>query len=195
MSPYDFVHLAIHALGDEVRGRTKLQKTIYFLGILTGNLDELGYRAHYYGPYSDAVASSVNRLKALGFLQQSSLHTGAFSADGFEIARHDFILTDEGNRIAKQKANQSPESWKKITNAVSRFRKGGDINYMRMSVAAKTFFILSEKGQPATALELCESAKALGWTPKPEDIAESVEFLKKLGLASANPLSPNVAAP
>jgi uncharacterized protein YwgA len=186
MNPYDFVHLALYALGGQVQGRTKLQKTMYFLGILTGNLEALGYRAHYYGPYSDLIAAAVNRLKAIGFLQQSSLHTGAYGEDGFEIARHDFVLTDEGGRIAEQKSKDNPQAWKKLETAVSHFKKAGDVDYMKMSVAAKTFFMLSEKGKRSTVAELSESAKALGWNPKPQEIADSVKFLQTLGLASAS---------
>jgi uncharacterized protein len=185
MNPYDFVHLALLAVGGQISGRTKLQKTVYFLGILTGSLDELGYRPHYYGPYSSTVADAVNRLKALGFVQQSSLHTGAVDDSGFEIARHDFGLTDEGKKIAEKKREQNPVAWKKIEHAVTRFKKGGEIDYMQMSVAAKTIFMLSEKGKPATAMELSESAKKLGWNPKAQEIADSIEFLKKLGLVSA----------
>jgi len=31
MMPYDFVHLTLLAVDGEVRGKTKLQKTVYFL--------------------------------------------------------------------------------------------------------------------------------------------------------------------
>jgi uncharacterized protein YwgA len=154
------------------------------LGILTGNLDELGYRPHYYGPYSATVGDAVARLKALNFVQESSLHTGVVDDSGFEIARHDFLLTDEGKRIAKQKSDQYPAVWKKIQGSVTRFKQGGDLDYMKMSVAAKTFFMLSAAGRPATTLELSESAKKLGWNPKPQEINESIDFLEKLGLAA-----------
>lgn len=185
MTPYDFVHLTLLAVGGEIRGRTKLQKTVYFLGILTKSLDELGYRPHYYGPYSDAVASAVNRLKALGFVQQSSLHTGTLSDAGFEIARHDFKLTDEGEKIAREKADSNPEAWRTLHDAAARFKQAGDVDYMKMAVAAKTFFVLSEKGKPATVAELSESAKALAWNMQPAEVLDSVKFLQSLGLASA----------
>jgi HD superfamily phosphohydrolase len=68
MSPYDFVHLTCHALGGEIKGRTKLQKTDYFLGVLTDSLPELGYRPHFYGPYSAEVAGAVGKLRARGFV-------------------------------------------------------------------------------------------------------------------------------
>jgi uncharacterized protein YwgA len=182
MSPYDFVHLSILAVGDEIKGRTKLQKTVYFLGILSGMLPKLGYRPHFYGPYSDAVAASVNRLKSLGFLTENTVGAGAVGSAGFEIARHDFKLTEEGKRIAEKKADRYPDDWKWLESAASRFLAAGDIDYMKMSVAAKTFFILSNSGKPATATELRYSASRLGWNPTPQEMEESIEFLKKLGL-------------
>ncbi len=89
MNAYDFVHLTLFAYNGELQGRTKLQKTVYFLGVFTESLDDLGYRPHYYGPYSAAVADAVSRLKALGFVMEYTLGSGAVGAGGFEIARHD----------------------------------------------------------------------------------------------------------
>lgn len=185
MSPYDFVHLSILALGDEIKGRTKLQKTIYFLGVLTDILPELGYRPHFYGPYSDAVAASVNRLKSLGFLTENTVGAGAVGSSGFEIARHDFKLTEEGKRIAQKKAERDAEFWQQLKSVADRFVNAGDVDYMKMSVAAKTFFILSNSGKFATPTELSYSASRLGWNPTPQEVEESIEFLKKLGLVRA----------
>ncbi len=120
-------------------------------------------------------------------MQQSSLHTGAMGDAGFEIARHDFKLTEEGERIAKEKAALDQDAWRKLQEAVTRFKEAGDVDYMKMSVAAKTYFVLSEKGKPASVAELIESARALGWSPKHEEVLDSVKFLQDLGLASANP--------
>jgi len=185
MTPYDFVHLSLLAVGGEIQGRTKLQKTIYFLGILSGTLPKLGYRPHFYGPYSDAIAAAVNRLKSLGFITENTVGIGAMGSSGFEIARHDFRLTEEGKLIAQKKADQNPEVWEGIRRVAKRFLEAGSIDYMRMSVAAKTIFLLSDAAKPATAFDLSESASRLGWNPTPQEVEESVEFLKKLGLVKA----------
>lgn len=182
MNAYNFTHLSLLALGGTIKGRTKLQKTIYFLGLLTDSLEDLGYRAHYYGPYSDAVADAINRMKSLGFIQESTLGVGAVNAAGFEIARHDFTLTAEGLRVAGNKADKNPDAWGKIESAVGLFTAAGDLDYMEMSVAAKTIYMLSTKEKPATPSELCESARALGWNPDQEEITRSIGFLKKLDL-------------
>lgn len=186
MRTYDFVHLAMLALGEGIQGKTKLQKTIYFIAILAGCAEELGYRPHYYGPYSDDVADAVKRLKAVDFITQDTMHFGALNDAGFEIARHDFRLTDDGRAIAKQKAQADPESWRRIKEAVHIFKAAGDLDYMRMSVAAKTFFILQEEGGKATTEQICHVAKQLGWNPSPREVTESCRFLNRLGLVSAS---------
>ena len=187
MKTHDFVHLALDAAGGEIKGRTKLQKTVFFLGILTGHLDDLGYRPHFYGPYSDTVATSVNGLKSLGFVEESTASAGTINSRGFEIARHDFRLTEEGRKVAEQKQGQFPEDWKQLSAAVGTFKAAGDLDYMKMSVAAKAFFLLKSKGASATAKDLSESAAKLGWNPTPEEITESIGFLEKLALVSAKP--------
>ncbi len=184
MNPYDFVQLSLLAVGDEIKGRTKLQKTIYFLGVLTGTLAELGYRPHFYGPYSDLVAASVNRLKALGFVTENTFGAGAVGSNGFEINRHDFRFTEEGKQIAQKKAEANPTDWQKIKAAADNILKAGDIDYMEMSVAAKTFFLLSSVGKAATPTEISDSATKLGWSPTPEEVKESINYLQSLGLVS-----------
>lgn len=189
MNPYHFVHLAMLALDDEIRGSTRLQKTMYFLGLLTGSLDQLGYRPHYYGPYSDAVADAVNNLISLGFVARNSQGFGTVNAQGFERMRHDFQLTDEGREIARKKADENPDVWRAIQNAVSKFNdassRSGNPDYMKLSVAAKTFHLLKERDAPASAAELSQAAKELGWNPTPEEIEASKRFLHEVGLVTA----------
>src|SRR5262245_47705849 len=114
MNAYDFVHLALLAMGGEIRGKTKLQKTVYFIGLLCKMEEDLGYRPHFYGPYSAEVAGAAQSLRALGFATQSSAGIGSMDSSGFEVARYDLALTDEGKRTAEVKAKQNQEVWQKI---------------------------------------------------------------------------------
>ena len=77
MKAYDFVHLVLYATEGRIQGRTKLQKVVYFAGVLTEMLEQLGYRAHYYGPYSSTVTAAVDELRGLGFLEQRIAGGGA----------------------------------------------------------------------------------------------------------------------
>jgi hypothetical protein len=185
MNPYDFVHLALLAAGGEIKGKTKLQKIIYFLGLMTRKPDELGYRAHYYGPYSDEVANAVATLEGVGFVSSDVASVGAVDPQGFEVRRTDFRLTEEGRAIAHAKAAQNPILFEGLRKAVGVLRQSGDQDYVKLSIAAKMVFMLREKGAPATEVELGRQAKRFGWNVTPQQIHEAAEYLRKLDLVQA----------
>jgi uncharacterized protein len=182
MNTYDFVHLTLFALGGEVRGKTKLQKTVYFVGILSGSLEELGYRPHFYGPYSAEVAGAVDRLRALGFVDQQVVGRGAVDQEGFEVARYDFTLNDQGKQIAQAKAYKYSGEWEKIRKAVEFLKKADQPDYVKLSIAAKTYFMLGEKKETASEEELASLANTFGWSVTPQQVMEAGRFLESLGL-------------
>ena len=186
MDATDFVLLALHAVGGEVRGKTKLQKTVYFLGLMTGRIDDLGYRAHYYGPYSDDVADAVSRLRSVGFVDQSAAGCGTVGKSGFEVCRYDFRLTDDGRQIAEAKAAEMPDVWKKLQRAVAALGKAGDLDYVRLSIAAKTYFMLGKKKGEATMAELAGLARRFGWKVTSHQVKEAAQYLSRLGLVKLN---------
>lgn len=188
MNAYDFVHLSLLALGGRVEGRTKLQKQVYFLGIMTGCEEDLGYRAHYYGPYSDAVSEAVGQLRELDFLSTQSA-TWGIDARGFEITRTDYSLTPDGKEIAQRKAHQNPELWMKLQEAVDILLKAGDLDYVRLSVAAKTYFMLGQCEHPLTRNRAVELAKDFGWNVTEEQVAEAFSHLESFGLVQLQPAS------
>ena len=183
MTTYDFVHLAFFAWGEKVQGRTKLQKLIYFLGIITESSQELGYRAHFYGPYSAEVASAVDDLRSMGFLDHSVTSFGADRA-GFETARYDYSLNEQGTLIARQKMKSDSLLWKRISAGVEILKNAGDIDYVKLSIAAKTYFMLGEKKGGGHTSELARFADKFGWKVTQEQVQEAVAYLQKLGLVA-----------
>ncbi len=182
MSAYDFVHLTLHALGGEIKGKTKLQKTMYFVGLLTETLDDLNYRPHFYGPYSAEVAGAVDRLRSLGFVEQNITGRGSVDQAGFEVARYDFTLNEQGKRIAQVKAEKHPEEWQKIQNAIRFLQRADDLDYVKLSIAAKTYFMIGEKKEVASEEGLAQLANKFGWSVTPQQVKEAGHFLAKLGL-------------
>jgi len=186
MKPFDFVQLALLALGGEVRGKTNLQKKVYFLGELTGRLDDLGYRAHFYGPYSDDVAISVDDLKAIGFVDQNVVTGDTVDESGFERRRYDYQLTGAGRRVAESKCRQNAELWKSLHEAAQLLQSAGEVNYMQLSIAAKTYFLLGEKHTAASNEELARLASRFGWRVSPEEVQHAASYLKRLGLVTTD---------
>lgn len=182
MEAYEFVQLTLLAMGGEIKGKTKLQKTVYFLGLMTGCLDDLGYRAHFYGPYSDDVAEAINRMKTIGAVDQNVRGGGAVNRSGFEVCRYDFTLNDEGRELAEETARQNCEFYKSLFEAAKAFSDIGDLDYMQLSIAAKTYFMLGEKRGRATHAELTKLARRFGWEVTPDQITDAARYLSQLGL-------------
>jgi uncharacterized protein YwgA len=181
MSTYDFVHLVLLAFDGTIQGRTKLQKTVYFVGVLSDQLPGLGYRPYYYGPYSGEVSAAVNELRGLGFLQQTSASVGAFDPQGFEIARYDYSLTPDGRQIAQEKAETFPEEWKRIRSAAERLKTMPNSDYVKLSIAAKMYFLQGEKNA-ASVDQLVEMTPRFGWTVSRDQMKEAGKFLESLDL-------------
>jgi uncharacterized protein YwgA len=183
MKPYDFVHLVIHAAGGTVQGRTKLQKMVYFVGAITGKLERLGYRAHYYGPYSPDVAGAVQELRGLKFLEQQAVSFGGTDRSGFEYSRYDYSLTDEGKQLAAEKAKNSPQLWDAISQAVLRINSTNTQDYVRLAIAAKTHLLSQQFGQNLSAEQLQSKTAEHGWSEfTPEQYQEALAFLSRVGL-------------
>jgi uncharacterized protein YwgA len=181
MDAKEFVTLTLLVTGGEIRGNTKLQKTVYFLGLMTGKLEELGYRAHFYGPYSDEVASAVTELKTIGAVDQNVTDWG-YDRSGFEVRRYEYRLNEPGKQFAKVIASRNAELWQKMQAAHEVYRRAGDKDYMTLSIAAKTYFILGQKKAPATDAELANLASKFGWTVTVEQVRQAATYLGQLGL-------------
>ena len=185
MTPYDFVQLTLHAAGGKIQGRTRLQKTVYFLGLLTDHLDELGYQAHYYGPYSADVAEAVSTLEAIGFASSTVASGGSVDPQGFEIRRTDYSLTDEGVRAAARKDEAHKDLSEKLKTGLELLKGAGDLDYVRLSIAAKAYFLLRQCNVPVTEQELPQLAKAFGWAVSEQQIRDGLSYLRRLKLVPA----------
>ncbi len=184
MSANDFTTLALLAMGGEIQGKTKLQKTVFFLGVLTDCLEDLGYRAHFYGPYSDDVDSAVTWLKTIGAIDQNVTSWGS-DPSGFELRRYDFKLNQQGKHFAETKAKQQPQLWERLQCVSQLLIEAGSVDYMDMSIAAKTYYMLEKKG-PANSIELSRLARRFGWTVTTRQIEVAVGYLTRLGLIDTN---------
>jgi uncharacterized protein YwgA len=165
----------------EICGKTKLQKLLYFVGVLTDRLDELGYRAHFYGPYSDDVAYAVGQLKTIGAVDQNVTDWG-IDRSGFEVRRYDFRLNEAGRTFADELARRNPDLSEKIRSAVKLYKKAGDRDYMELSIAAKTYFLLGQKKGRARLDSLVTQASRFGWNVSEDQIRDAVKYLQQLGL-------------
>jgi uncharacterized protein YwgA len=178
-SVHDFILLSYKAFGGEMKGRTLLQKRVYFLSVIVG--EDLGYDAHYYGPYSEQVATGNLELKSLGFIKENVASYGVDSR-GFERARYEYNLSDFGLRVADKIALVYKDLWKHLENAATRLTAGGDLDYMALSIAAKAYYILKKQGGRATLEEIKELLPKFKWSIDDVQLKNAAEFLKSAAL-------------
>ena len=81
---------------------------------MTGCAESLGYRAHYYGPYSEDVAEAMDWLRIIGAVDQSSSGVGTVDSSGFEIRRYDYRLNPRGRSFVEDRAAQNQDLWQKV---------------------------------------------------------------------------------
>jgi uncharacterized protein YwgA len=188
MTTYDFVHLVISAAGGRIEGRTKLQNVVYFVGVLTEWVQNLGYRPHYYGPFSPAVAGAVQELRGLKFLEQHISANDTTEEGGFEMTRYTYTLTPEGKQVADEKAAQWPNEWARITAAVRRLNESDVRDYVRLAIAAKTDLLARQTSEPLSESALRKKATEHGWKAfNDTQYAEALQFLRTVVNTQAQP--------
>ena len=179
MKPTDFLLILIDTCGGSIHGRTLLQKKTYFVSVLSGVKVDLGFGAHYYGPFSEIVEGTAIQLKNLGFLQESETGFGLVSG-GFEVKRYDYALTEGGRKLVES-LKALPE-YDAVHVAVNKINNAGDPNYVELSIAAKSYFLLKRNGSAMTVAELQGEAEKYDWRISPKSIEHAMSFLEKVGL-------------
>lgn len=175
--------LALDAFGGNVNGKTLLQKRLYFMSHIVD--EDWGHHAHYYGPYSDVVASELVTLKVQGLVNEINRSYGMAADTGFEIKRYDYTLTDPGREAIQWLKSKYPEEAQCVQKAAKAVMAAGEIDYMDLSIAAKAYFILKgSEAQRMTTQEITAKARDFSWHVSEEQIGHACHFLSELKLVN-----------
>ncbi len=164
---------------NKLRGRTLLQKQVYFLSVLMD--EDLGFSPHYYGPYSSYVASHLDSLVNCGLLREvtESFVTTSENQNIFgEMRRHTYSIPDNFDPVwqnIQQKLRFS--EWQDAISWINKQEISKDFN--KLSIAAKVHYIVSWEGN-STVEEVEQIAKEYRWNVPKEDIESVLSFLDEL---------------
>ena len=178
MKARHLILLLLHNLGGAIDSKTKLQKEIYVISLLLGK--ELGFRAHHYGPDCVEVEQGIDELIGAGFLDVKRNVHGVGSEQGFEIKRYDFSVTESGSKLAKILTEENDTENSRIRDFTEKLKDVRNIDYLRLSIAAKAYFVLKKEGKPMTADQIRERSERFGWTVGEDDIQVAIDILRKL---------------
>ena len=186
----DIILLVIKGEKDsELRGRTLLQKKIYFLSVMMEN--DLGFTAHYYGPYSSYVAGHLDSLVNYEILKETLVPLSSNPPEQSplgEIRKHIYIYSLMPNAFKEvwevTKKKPGFKEWKQKLKAINDDQSiARDSN--KLSIAAKIHYIVDWKGK-TNAEEVLQTAKKYGWNFTLEDIKKVLSFLTGLGLVTVD---------
>ena len=185
MYTIDVLLLVVKEAGENgLQGRTLLQKKVYFLSELV-DID-LGFSAHYYGPYSGLVAGNLASLVNHGFLDEvTEVFETTPPRNRFgEKNRYTYFLTDDAEELWSDIENdpEFPE-WKEKLDRINAHKIAHDFD--RLSIAAKVHYILDWRGESKIG-EVERVAEEYGWRVEKEDIESVLSFLTGLGLVTTD---------
>ena len=100
------------------------------------------------------------------------------------MTRHDYRLTEVGDRLAERKAEQHPTLWQRINEAAVVLKRAGDLDYMELSIAAKAYFVLTRLNGKATLQDIAGMLPKFGWSVSQEQLEKATDFLAKANLVT-----------
>jgi uncharacterized protein YwgA len=168
----------------KVRGRTLLQKKLYFLSILCD--EDFGFGPYYYGPYSSDVSGQLESLVAAGLVTEEVAVLTEPSGKMFEPRTYSYSLTEVGKDLMR-KIRPELHSYKALLERIN-FDLSVAQSVYRLAVAAKVYLIVSERTDAATSETIKLRATELGWQLSDKDIDAVDGYLERLGLVGVAPI-------
>ena len=175
MDAEDLVLLLLGASNTPIRGRTVIQKAGYFSHVSIPEVMPIGFKPHFYGPYSPEIAAALTDLVAMGYVHEDAdttpsgnpVYTYALTKDGRVL---------EGGLEAAHKATVD-----KIRKIEAICREDADLNPNILSWAAKAHYILHASGKPMSADDAAALGRDFNWELSAEDANRGLKLLQKLG--------------
>lgn len=187
LKPRALILLAIDAFGGQVGGKTLLQKRLYFTEVVLKESLGFEFDTHYYGPYSSLISSELATLKLQGQLREDASTYGVSDQSGFEMRRYQYELTAAGRESVQWIRQNFPQEAKRVSEAAQRVVAAGNLDYMDLSFAAKSHWIICHANKPLSPKEIAGEAKSFGWKVEPQQLDQGIKFLLQLGLVQSAP--------
>lgn len=178
MDIYDAIAMTIYSNNGKIKGRTAIQKLVYFHTLKIPALDVASYRHYFYGPFSRDVASAMEDMSAFSYVNEI-VHSGIYDSYLYEI-------TQKGNQYAEKAIKEFPKEYEMISKTVKICNEFCNLKPAPLSFAAKSYYVLTsaEEGRKGqwTIQEVRNVAKNFDWDISEEDVETGIALLQKLGL-------------
>ena len=173
LNSYDTIALILDAAGGSLRGRTALQKLAYLSSVKIPEIEDQGFKAHYYGPYNTKLSASLANMVAYSFLDETNV-------PGNRYGGYRYSLTDDGTQIVKEVKELHSDTHEKILEVVKTCEKFCKLESAPLSYAAKIHYLLRHTRDKLTTQDIQRDAKDRGWDMTEDDVRQGMDLLKQL---------------
>ncbi|MGI0080086.1 MAG: hypothetical protein ACRECH_10725 [Nitrososphaerales archaeon] len=178
MRTSELILAIVAANGGYIEGKTVVQKIGYFCELRMSVRDNPVFLPHFYGPYSAQVDFELDKLVALGFLEQSTRTTIN------DRTIYGYKLTKQGKQVLQSISSSSGSEIAEVTNVVKTCKKYAGLNPLTLSYAAKVHLIAAEAKHPVTENDIIIKAKDIGWKMNEKSVMSGARLLTVLKLAN-----------
>ncbi len=179
MEARHLILMIMDACGRKIESKTKIQKLAYFISIILRN--DFQYSAYFYGPYSRSIENGLEELTGVGFVNESADYYGPVSTTGFEKKKYTYNITKSGDEVLRHIKTQYADEYEKIEKIA---RKLKDKNYLDLSIAAKSYFILRNEGKALGIDQIRSKAREFQWNITEKEIESAIKILKDIEFIS-----------
>ena len=176
----DTILLITHAAGDQVGGRTIMQKLAYFTSL--GLNTRMGHRPHFFGPYSSRVEDAIANAVIAGELHETVERLPDWRG-GPDVMKYTYDLTPSGKARVDSLIEHNSAEWDQVRDAVQAIRAVlPELDQKTLSAAAKTYLIISESDEGVDEADIPELARRLGWDLDAKQVRDTVALLERVDL-------------
>lgn len=150
--------------------RTQLQKMLYFAS-QEGIIEDTFSRG-YFGPFSRAIANTIQSLVNANFIRESSMNH-----------KYKYSLTKDGKNIIPALLEQAEREANQLQSTVNVCKPKSTES---LSIAGKVHYLLKAMGVPMKYDEICLHSQRSGWDISATQVNGAIQILEELHLVKSN---------
>ena len=159
--------------GNEIIGRTAIQKLVYFTQQTHINSELPEFKAYFYGPYSPKISLVLEELVSYYFVDERKIIGKDY--DGYK-----YRINEEGRNIIECIKKESKDIYDEIESLIKKCNGLCELKTTPLSYAAKIHYILSKNTEDSNIDNLKKRWKELGWKLSDKDMDQGMSLLEKL---------------
>jgi uncharacterized protein len=169
----DLIILVLLASGDhKIDGKTVIQKIAYF------SVNSLGikndFMPHYFGPYSQQVAYTLNELTSIGFVAEKSTVTAN------SRRMYSYYLTEDGITYSSSIRKKYRKEFSTIKKIVDRINEIPEDRINNVSCAAKIHYLNNKSNNPLDVNYAIKKAQSQGWNLNEKQMINGMKTLQRI---------------